>query len=256
MKPRCKRGFGEQAESVDQLVLQGVVSQVAVRRKTHLFHHPRPVGADGLDAEREGLGDVASRFTLGKLEENLELALRQLLVRCHVIGPVQLLGKKLRNRRCDVALSKGNDAYCIDNFSRVALLVEVATGSLTDEVDRVVLFRVTAQNEDANVRCLRTYHRQSVNAALTGHGQIHNQDIQFDIAHKVYGFAATARFTDDAQIHLVGEKLLEPGPHNRVVIHNSNFDHVAVFLGKPALQANGVTQANQPAAHIYFSAYY
>lgn len=256
MKPRCKRGFGKQAESVDQLVLQGVVSQVTVRRETHLLHHPRPVGAYGLDAEREGLGDVAGRFTLGKLEKNLELALRQLLVRCHVIWPVQLLRKKLRNRRCDVALSKGNDAYRIDDFSRVTFLVEVATGSLTDEVDRVVLFRVTAQNENANVRCLRTYHGQSVNAALARHGQVHDKDVKFNIAHKVDGLTAAASFADDAQIYLVGEKLLESGPHNCVVIHNSNFDHVAVFLGKPASQANGVTQANQPAAHIKFSTYY
>ena len=67
--------------SVDQLVLQRVVGQVAVGGQVHLFHQAGAVGADRLDRQRQRLGDVAGGLALGQLEEHLELALRQLLVR-------------------------------------------------------------------------------------------------------------------------------------------------------------------------------
>ena len=66
-------------ELIDQLVLQRVVRQIAVRRQVHLFHEARAVSAHRLDRKRKCLGDIACGFTLGQLQENLELALRQLL---------------------------------------------------------------------------------------------------------------------------------------------------------------------------------
>ena len=71
----------ESTRSVDQLVLQRVVGQVAVGGQVHLFHQARAVGADGLHTQGQRLGDVAGGLALGELQEDLELALGQLLVR-------------------------------------------------------------------------------------------------------------------------------------------------------------------------------
>src|SRR6185369_2295379 len=79
----CARRRGpmtERRSSVDQLVFQGVVSQIAVGRQAHFLHEPGAVGTDGLDAQRKRLGDVAGGFAFRELEEHLEFALRKLLV--------------------------------------------------------------------------------------------------------------------------------------------------------------------------------
>ena len=69
-------------------------------------------------------------------------------------------------------------------------------------------------------------HAQGVDSALAGHGQVHDQHIEFGSADQVDGLAAAGSFSDDAQVDLFGEKLLQPRPHDGMVIHNSDFDHV------------------------------
>src|SRR5690349_24460639 len=69
------------AALLDEAVLEGVVGEVAVGLELHLLHHPGPVGAHGLHAERHAVGHVADRLALGESQEDLELALGELLVR-------------------------------------------------------------------------------------------------------------------------------------------------------------------------------
>src|SRR6185312_17062537 len=78
---RCRRPRGRLGASLDQAVLQRVVREVAVRLELHLLHHSRAVRAHGLHAERHAVGHVADRLALGEAQEDLELALGELLVR-------------------------------------------------------------------------------------------------------------------------------------------------------------------------------
>src|SRR6478752_6500980 len=65
---------GPAARSVDQLVLQRVVREVAVGGEVHLLHQARAVRAHRLHRQGQRLGDVAGGFALGQLQEHLELA--------------------------------------------------------------------------------------------------------------------------------------------------------------------------------------
>jgi hypothetical protein len=108
----------------------------------------------------------------------------------------------------------------------IAFLVQVAARALTDQVHRVVLFGVAAQDQDAHVRRLGADHGQRVDAALSRHRKVHDQHVQFRGAHQFDGLAPAGCFTRHAQVHVLGEELPEARSHDGVVVHNSNFDHL------------------------------
>ena len=129
--------------------------------------------------------------------------------------------------------------------------VQVAAGALADQVDRVMLFRVAAQNQNAHIGRLGADHGQRVNAALARHRQVHDQDVQLHIAHQINRLAPAGRLADHAQIDVVGEKLFQPRTHNGMVINNSNFDHVSVSFSfcKTSMPCKAIKQsrhAEQP----------
>ena len=62
-------------------------------------------------------------------------------------------------------------------------------------------------------------------AAAAGHRQVHQQYIDFLVAHQVDGLAAVGGFALDPKVHMLRQELLEPGTNNRMVIHNANLDH-------------------------------
>src|SRR6478735_115363 len=69
------RQAAEAGASVDQLVLQRVVREVAVGGEVHLLHQARAVRAHRLHRQRQRLRDVSGGFALRELQEHLELAL-------------------------------------------------------------------------------------------------------------------------------------------------------------------------------------
>ena len=115
-----------------------------------------------------------------------------------------------------------------------------------------MLLRITAENQDANIRSLGANHRKRVDTALARHGQIHNQNVELDIADKIDGFATATGFADNPQINLVRKKLPEARTNDGMVVHNSNFDHVAVFLGNLQRQAHAMVKDAHSVIRIVF----
>jgi len=187
-----------------------------------IARHPRPRN----DAQGQRLGDVAGGLALGQLEEHLELALGQLLVRRPAFLAIELLRQQFGHGRGDVAPAQRDGADRVDDLHRLAFLVEVATGALADQVHRIVFFGIARQDQDADVRRLGADHSERVDPTLSRHGQVHHQHIEFGRADQVDGLAAAGSFPDDPQVDLFGEKLLQPRPHDGMVIHNSDSDHV------------------------------
>ena len=146
-------------------------------------------------------------------------------MRCRIIFTVQLLRQQLGNCRGDVALAQRYDADGIDDLHRIALLVEVTTGTLPDQIDRIVLFRVAAENQYADIRRLGPDHGQGVDATLSRHGKVHDQDVKLHVAHQINRLTSAGGFTHHAQINLIGKELLEAGTHDGMVVNNSDFDH-------------------------------
>ena len=50
--------------SFNQTMVEGIADQFGSGRELKFVHEPGAIGADGLDAEREGLGDVLDRTAL------------------------------------------------------------------------------------------------------------------------------------------------------------------------------------------------
>ena len=146
-------------------------------------------------------------------------------MRRRVVLAVELLRKQLGNGRRQVTAAQRDGADGFHNFRRLALLVQVAARALADQVDRIVFFGVAAQDQDAHVRRLGAQHGQGIQPALAGHRQVHQQYIDFLVAHQVDGLAAVGGFPLDPKVHMLRQELLEPGTNNRMVIHNANLDH-------------------------------
>ena len=150
-------------------------------------------------------------------------------MRRHVLWAVQLLRQQLCYCWCDVTLTQRDHAYGIDNFLRIAFLVKVATGALANKAYRVMLLGITAQNQNAHVRGLGANHGQRINTTLARHGQVHHQNVQFDIAHQVDRLPSAGCLSGDTQVNMLREKLFESRSHNGVIVNNTDFDHGAAL---------------------------
>ena len=120
--------------SVDQPVFQRVIGQIAIGRKGHFFHEPRAIGADGLHTQRQGLGDIASRFALGQLQKHLEFPLRQLLVWRRIVLAIELLRQQLGHGRREITPPQRDGANGLDDLGGLALLVETLTHTHISEI--------------------------------------------------------------------------------------------------------------------------
>src|SRR3569832_1489157 len=120
-----RRARMRESRAVEQLVLQRVVGEGTVRSQAHFFHQSRAVRADGLHAQGQCLGDVASGFALGELQEDLELALGELLVRRAALLAIELLREEFGDGRGDVAAAQGDGADRVDDLHGLAFLVQV-----------------------------------------------------------------------------------------------------------------------------------
>ena len=142
-----------------------------------------------------------------------------------VVLAVELLRQQLCHRWRDVASAQRNRANGFDDFFRVALFVQIATRALADHVHGVMLFGVAAQDQDAHVRRFGPQHGQCVQATLARHRQVHDQDVDFSVAHQINRLAPIGRLSSNAEIDVLAQKLTQAGTYDGVVIHNANFDH-------------------------------
>ncbi len=92
----CRTHF--HGAALHELVLERVVDELRVVGHPHLVEQPRPVGAHGLDAERELAGDRAHGLARGDEPQDQELAVGEALVRggLHVVHDHrrQLVGER------------------------------------------------------------------------------------------------------------------------------------------------------------------
>lgn len=60
-----------QRDSIDQVLLDGVIDDVGIIGHVHLFQHARAISADGLYAQAQFIGDLGHAFALSQLVEDL-----------------------------------------------------------------------------------------------------------------------------------------------------------------------------------------
>jgi hypothetical protein len=149
---------------------------------------------------------------------------------------IELLRNEFGDRRRNVASSQRDGADRVDDLHRLALLVQVAARALADQVHGVLLLGIAREDQDADVGRLRADHRERVDAALARHRQVHDDHVELGGANQVDGLAPAGGFTDHPQVHHLGQELLEPRPHDGVVIDDTYLDNRVVHSGNPLPQ--------------------
>src|SRR5258706_2704246 len=133
--------------SRDELVLDRIVGDVGIRLEAHLLEDARAVGANGLHAKEELLGDLRNALAVRKLAENLELALGELrvrrLVRC---GAREALRELVGDARAYIApaLRRGDDRR--NEVLRRRILRDESRRSRLEHVDPVLVLRLAAHH--------------------------------------------------------------------------------------------------------------
>ncbi len=211
--------------SIDQLGFQGVVGQVAVRRQIHLFHQTGSIGAHRFHRKRERFSNVAGCLAFRKLQEHLKLSLGELFMRRSIVFAVQLARQEFGNGGGDVPTTECDRANRIDDVDRFAFLVEIPARALANQIHRIVLFGVSAQNQDPDIGRFGADHGQRIDATLAGHGQIHHQDIQFSRPNELDGLSPAGSFSCNPQVDMLRKKLPQAGTHDSVVVHNADLYH-------------------------------
>jgi len=83
----------------------------------------------------------------------------------------------------------------------------------------------TGQNQHRQVRRARLDRRERVDAALVGHRQVHDEDVDLPLPDDVDGLATVRSLRDDLQVDLLGEELLQAGANDGVVVDDGDSDH-------------------------------
>ena len=133
----------------------------------------------------------------------------------------QPLGNPCRN----VLSAAVHGADRLDDFFRVAVFVEVATGTLAQQGGGVMFFRKAGQDQYRQVGRPRLDSSQRIDSALVRHRDVHQDDIHFPLAHNVQRLTPGGGFCDHLKVNLVGEKLAQSRPHHGMVVNNGNSNH-------------------------------
>ncbi|MNV64978.1 hypothetical protein D3C71_1576460 [compost metagenome] len=88
-----------------------------------------------------------------------------------------------------------------------------------------MLLGVAAQYQDAHVGRFGAQHGQRIQPALARHRQVHQQHVDFLVAHEIDGFSAIACLAFHAEVYMLRQVLPQSRANNRMVIHNADLDH-------------------------------
>ena len=112
-------------------------------------------------------------------------------------------------------------------LGRRRLLVEVTRCTGTQQVDGVLVLRVSGQHQHGHFRADLLHGLQRIDAVLVGHGNVEQEDIELGRTDQRDGFGTGCRFAHDLHVGLVGDELAQTGAHDGVVVGNHDADHMS-----------------------------
>src|SRR5882757_1846117 len=129
---------------LQQVVLDGVVSDVRVGFHAHLLQYPGAVGADGLHAQEQLGCDFRNTLTFGELAEDLKLAFRQHAVPRLAGRTLHAADEHLRQLRTHIAPAAHRSSYRPAELAIVSGFTDEATGPGAQHVEAVLVLGVGA----------------------------------------------------------------------------------------------------------------
>src|SRR6266496_3772798 len=115
--------------SADQPVPRGVANQLGVGGVRHLLEYASAVRAHRLGREGQLARDLRDGEAAAQPAHDLELAIRQQLVRRSLSAAVEMRGQSLRQRRTDVLAAAIHSADGFQQLIRRMVLREIARGT-------------------------------------------------------------------------------------------------------------------------------
>ena len=158
-----------------------------------------------------------------ELAEDLELALRELLVDRPVRAAVVDLGdQELRHRRAEVTPAGKDHVHRLQQVVRRALLAEEAVRARAQHVDRVLPLREAGQDQHPRIGITRAHVAEDVHAAAVGHADVEDQELPGTLAQPVERLLAGRGLTDLADRGVLSQHLAQACPYHRMVICDQN----------------------------------
>src|SRR5207302_4840407 len=180
------------------------------------------VGADRFHAQVDLFGDFGGALARREQARDLELAVRQTLVRQLVGRPAQVGGQGLADRGADVAPTSHDAPNRGEELFRRALFGEVSGRSGPEHSNGVLLRRMHAEHQDRNVGELPFEVFQELEAAAAGHRDVEHDGVPRLFPRELERFFGAGDLSDRNRGSLLFQDIPQPLPHNRVIVTNED----------------------------------
>ena len=150
--------------------------------------------------------------------QHLELALRQLLVSRCVGVAIEPLGEQVGHRVAHVAAAAQHGADGGQDVVHIGVLADVAVGAGTQHVQRVLFFRVGADDEHRQVGTMAAQQTQCVHAVAVRHRNVEQQHVDLGLAQLGQRFGTGRGLGDHLQIGFGIDQLAQTVAHDLVVV--------------------------------------
>src|SRR5579862_415517 len=216
--------------ALNQSVAHRIAEEANIVLGPDLLHEPRLVRAHSLDGETERFGDLGNGLAGNEGLQHLELAVGKQRVRRGVGLRHRAERELLGHLRADVGTAGGDFAQRRSQFTRRAVLREVAGRTGTHRAHGVFMLLVHAKHHDARPRAFGTNLLDELDAAAARHGDVQDRHVEVDLARELYRFHCVGRVADDLEIARGLEKLAQSFPDDRVIVGDQHSDHADVVV--------------------------
>src|SRR5688572_4569548 len=233
--------------SVHQVVGDGVVHQLRVRLHVHLAQDARAVGADGIGAEEELVGDLAHGLAGSDHPHHLVLAVRERLVQRLAAVVLELERELLAQARRDVAPAAGDLADGAHQLLGGAFLRQVTCGARLERAHRVAVLGVHAEDQHRAAGIALAQLLDQLQAVLARHVVVEHGDFPRHLARELHHFLAVLRLADHVEVGLDREHLPQSLAHDRMIVCDDDFHDLLLARMQTS------TRAPSPPAPVIFT---
>ncbi len=138
---------------------------------------------------------------------------------------VKTLGQQFADRRRDVTPALEHGAHGRLELVRFAFLVQVTVRAHLEQVQRILLRRITRQDQHRQIGLALADGPQDIDAALIRHGDIEQQHVANLAARDIQRLTARSAFGHDFKVARRRKNLLETCSYYLVIVTNGNAYH-------------------------------
>ncbi len=185
----------------DEPALDPVPHQLIGCLQSQFLKNLAAVGADGFDAQSQVCRHLTGRAAGGKQSQDLELAVRQALMR----GPAaaDLVRERLRCGHRDVAFAAQHGLRGADDFLQTRPFADTAAGTCTKCARRNVLLRVQGAGQNRQLRIAFAEGFQRREGLLSRQAESQKQEVVVSLRQPGQSIRdGVALFRNDAEVIL------------------------------------------------------